>query len=696
MALTKSLCLQSFQLWRVRYCLLYQQVLEETSPHLFNLFRKDIELSSETQALLKTSTQLTVEHYLTVANMYNYYHYVTEADKYITKAQHALNIKLEMVGMLGRRTHFQESRAQLALRVSDADSPSSTAASPGEQGEDERPGDGEKTSGRPAERERPAEDPSGPPACPRLPTDVKLNDDTRLERVQYDEPSAETEASPLRQAVILATYFQNLRAQGRSEIRDEQLLVTISALTHQPLVWAVQLSALLQRSRLESEHRRTVERAMLQVEALGEDVSRPEPAATHRLQLFFSTRVPTHWELMRELAERYMAMGVTKSALDVYERYQLWEEAIRCYHLLQQRQRAAEVVREQIAAHGETPKLLCLLGDATDDVSCYQRAWQMSGEKYVRAVRSEGLYYYHRKQYEKCLPLLSKAVERNSLQFDVWTRLAFAALQTEDWKTCANAYRRCCYLEPDNYEAWNNIAHAYIRLGQKERAWKTLQEALRFSFDNWKIWDNFLVVSLDIGEFEEAISAYGRLAEIQERHVDCEVLRLLVRAVLSDTADRHGVGAGRLVTKLTKLFGRLTAKVTNNSEVWSLYGDLTGAAAASEEARFRRIQHYQKAHSCLAQKPGAEKQLNLAKQMLEIAVKLSEAALTWVEAAAPGSDVARSLASVKLSIRGTITKVKTAQTDSSGQVREELRQLYADAETGLQRVLDAIQAHQAS
>ena len=56
------------------------------------------------------------------------------------------------------------------------------------------------------------------------------------------------------------------------------------------------------------------------------------------------------------------------------------------------------MVREQIGLHGETPKLLCLLGDATDDITCYQRAWQMSGEKYVRAVRSEGLYYFHRKQ----------------------------------------------------------------------------------------------------------------------------------------------------------------------------------------------------------------------------------------------------------------------------------------------------------
>ena len=40
--------------------------------------------------------------------------------------------------------------------------------------------------------------------------------------------------------------FQELRAQGRSDVRDEQLLVMLAALTYRPRVWAVQLSALLQ------------------------------------------------------------------------------------------------------------------------------------------------------------------------------------------------------------------------------------------------------------------------------------------------------------------------------------------------------------------------------------------------------------------------------------------------------------------
>ena len=102
--------------------------------------------------------------------------------------------------MLGKRTYFQDSRPQLALRVTDADSPSSALpVSPRE----ERPSDRQKDSREDAREECPAEDVSAPPVCPRLPTDLRLGDDTRRERVQYDDPALETATSPLRQAVIL-------------------------------------------------------------------------------------------------------------------------------------------------------------------------------------------------------------------------------------------------------------------------------------------------------------------------------------------------------------------------------------------------------------------------------------------------------------------------------------------------------------
>ena len=59
--------------------------------------------------------------------------------------------------------------------------------------------------------------------------------------------------------------------------------------------------------------------------------------------------------------------------------------------------------------------------------------------------------------------------------------------------------------------------------------------------------------------------------------MDCEVLRLLVWAVLKDTTDRHGVGAGRLWMKLVRLFYRITAKVTDIMDwIWMFATDIIG------------------------------------------------------------------------------------------------------------------------
>lgn len=97
------------------------------------------------------------------------------------------------------------------------------------------------------------------------------------------------------------------------------------------------------------------------------------------------------------------------------------------------------------------------------------------------------------------------SVELNNIQENVWLRLGFAGLQMEDWKLAAMAYRRYCALEQTNFEAWNNLAKAYIKLGDKYRAWKVLYEAIKCNHDRWEVWDNLMVVSIDLGQFLEVL-----------------------------------------------------------------------------------------------------------------------------------------------------------------------------------------------
>lgn len=47
------------------------------------------------------------------------------------------------------------------------------------------------------------------------------------------------------------------------------------------------------------------------------------------------------------------------------------------------------------------------------------------------------------------------------------------------------------------------MAKAYIKLGDKPKAWKSLQDAIKCNYDRWQVWDNLMVVSIDLGHFSE-------------------------------------------------------------------------------------------------------------------------------------------------------------------------------------------------
>jgi hypothetical protein len=53
-----------------------------------------------------------------------------------------------------------------------------------------------------------------------------------------------------------------------------------------------------------------------------------------------------------------------------------------------------------------------------------------------------------------------------------------------------------------------------------------------------------------------------------------QVLKVLVRAVTEKIADASGESADKLKPKLLKLFGHITANVTNSADIWTLYANL--------------------------------------------------------------------------------------------------------------------------
>ncbi|XP_046430292.1 tetratricopeptide repeat protein 27 isoform X2 [Neodiprion fabricii] len=344
---------------------------------------------------------------------------------------------------------------------------------------------------------------------------------------------------------------------------------------------------------------------------------------------------------------------------------------------------AAEIIQQEIDKK-PTVKLWCLLGDSTQDTKCYETAWKLSGEKSSRAQRHWGLHYYSKQNYTEAVPHLKLSVELNNIQENIWIRLGFAALQIEDWKLAANAYRHYCALEQMNFEAWNNLAKAYIKLGDKPRAWRSLQDAVKCNFDRWEVWDNLMVVSIDLGHFSEVIRCYHRILELKAHHTDVQILKILTKAIITDITDADGNPASRLLQKALELFGHLTAAVPNNASIWQMYAELT-ATKNTEMDYQKAAQYLQRAHRTAVANPKWFKEVEATKDVLNLCADLAESYLKCAESGSPLQRRAM-LGSAKLSLQGVVRKVKDQDWIGQKDIDESL----ANIEAYLTKILDEL------
>lgn len=423
---------------------------------------------------------------------------------------------------------------------------------------------------------------------------IKLDDDTRLEMVQFlEEKQNEFQqlSSTIQNLVLLSVRHLTI-SQPKDKLADEEIQPYLRILlTQENGPWILRLDALRMNIKLESNHQRTVERSLRQCEDLVMMISNKTEVRApvlQRLSYIFSSLMNPRHKIEAQLADLMVSLGLVKGALDIYLRIQSWEEVIQCYTLLQLRHKAAEIIQQELDKR-PTVKLYCLLGDATDDISCYEKAWEFSKQRSGLAQKHWGIYYFNKKEYEKAIPHLQKSVAMNSLQEGIWLRLGYAALDLEKYELAASAYVRFTQLEPNGFEAWNNLAKCYIKLGDKKRAHKILQESLKCNYDNWRIWENFLLVSVDVGSFDDALNAYNRLIELKGKYFDEEVLKIVMTSIAENLTDVEGLAASRLKKKALEMLAHLGSIYTNEGVIWELSARLTSEP-------LKKAEKLQKAH----------------------------------------------------------------------------------------------------
>ena len=510
--LREASVLPTSEWWRGRASFVHQRVMQnpceslrEASVEGYDAAVKRFGPNDDETAL---SRQLAIAAYLERGLMHLHYREHKLAAQDVERARVVCGLRVELKGALGKRTKFQEkATSQLYLDLV----------------QQWKAPDAREFAGF------------------RLPSPATYEEDSDLaECVIFDEARDAVLMAPDEQALVLAlAALRAARAPSDERIYTDENLAYVNRVLLNPVDWSVHTTAMLMRSRFEKGLTKALHRSLTQLEDLCAFYDATSPAKTSssssaasaaaaaaaaagvpvwaRVAGHHLVLAPCRSELKRELAQRYVELGMPSFALKIYEEMSMLEEMVLCYAAAGQRKEAEDLARRQLAAHA-TPEMLCVLGEVTDDKEHYEQAWALSQQRFALAKRQLGHWCFKRKMYREAIAHYKQALAINYLFDRCWFAMGCAAMQIEDWETALAAFSRVVSIEPEDGEAWCNIAAVHMHNARPQEAHVSLQEALRQKPDSWRIWQNYVLVSASpqVRDYQAAVFGLGRLLDLYE------------------------------------------------------------------------------------------------------------------------------------------------------------------------------------
>ena len=457
-------------------------------------------------------TELRAELILELVMRLAYYNKVHLISPLVNIVSDLLSIKVELTGVEGlRRQHQTVSFAQLVARVSrHAPQAESISLSP------EIP----------------------PPKALNL-VDFDTTTDV-FESVQVsdnveNQDEIISKLSPIEQCVVIADALKfYYSANSRDELNLESVhalaMRIISSCSDSPPSWVAFSMCLLLRSRAEFFRNTTRGRACFQIDALVEQFKDSDPNPSVRLRHIHCTGYPSLWELQRENGMRMMEVGMVVTACEMFKNLKMWPLAMDCLAVAGKKQEALELLDslEPLPA-----RLLCSKGDMTGDIQYYEAAWEKSGHRNARAMRSIGRIKLKNQELSPAAIAFELSLQINPLFDDIWYTLGSIYLKLEESDKAINALLRCVGVNPENVQGWVNLSAVYsspdFGLTFIQEAKNAAAEAVKLSSQSWQFWENYVLISAKASDWQNVINGERKLSLILERqnHPDIAMLEMV-------------------------------------------------------------------------------------------------------------------------------------------------------------------------
>lgn len=261
----------------------------------------------------------------------------------------------------------------------------------------------------------------------------------------------------------------------------------------------------------------------------------------------------------------------------------MFPEAVECYQRASKLSKAETIVRVALKK-SQTPRMWLALGDITKDPSCYEKAIELSKGRFSTAFVALGKHCFENGDLRSASDYIGKSLMIKPLNPGLWFFFGTINMKLEEWDVSLKAFSEVVQQEPEEGEAWANIAAIHMKKYQPEKAYPALVEALKQNRSNWRMWWSKLFVCLDLRKYDEAVLSCNQLMNLRQRmNMEASVplpekrcIRGLVGGSLKAldeakaTNDSAAIeSATRTIDRLTKLLDRLSS-VTSEPWIWQV------------------------------------------------------------------------------------------------------------------------------
>ena len=448
---------------------------------------------------------------------------------------------------------------------------------------------------------------------------------------------------------------------------NEELIAIIQRIlftTENTVNWLVFSRALWYRSLLETARPRTVERGILQLYSLveelgvtGDKTARLFPKTEDeikfsdefknftsiekplinsiRLRYVYLIPLMPKWSMDSKLAEKLVELGAFKSALEIYERLEKWTDVALCYASTGDKACSIEYIRKALDDDPNDARSWSVLGDIESNPEYWIKAWEVG--RYANSKRSLAKYYYNppkdsglTKDLQKAIDNMFECLTANPINFDNWFFYGCMGLEIGNYELAAEAFTRCVSLDDTNSYSWSNLASALIQLDKLSEAFTALQKSVNSGDSakkSWKIWENYMLVAVKLGKWDDvlysSIILLNRKKELEhdDSSIDLPVLEKLAELLISEPFDSSKRETYYQKTCTQFICEMVPAVVLHDARIWRIVAKVD----LWRNKPWLALEDYEKAYRAVTNNPDLNTDENIWKNATEACTELVSA-----------------------------------------------------------------------